>query len=202
MSGSVDIVNRALSKLGEAHISSLNDETKAAALAGSMYGNLRDAEISAHAWHFAKGRVMLPSLAEKPAFGWNFQSLLPADNLRVIEAGPWPQAVTLDLVGADCRAFTLEGRNLLSNHGPLLNLIYLRRISDTSLYPPVFIEALAARLAAEMCESITGSTSKRETAWNEYRGALSEARRINALGLPPQMIQDDSWVLSRHFGLM
>ncbi|UQZ89805.1 hypothetical protein C4J81_11530 [Deltaproteobacteria bacterium Smac51] len=198
MSGSVDIVNRALSKLGEAHIASLDDDVKTASLAASMYDNLRDAEISSHAWHFAKCRVMLPSLSEKPAFGWNFQYLLPADNLRVLEAGPWPQAVIDNLVGADSRSFTLEGRNVLTNHGPLLNLVYLRRVTDVAMYPPVFIEALASRLAVEMCESVTGSNTKRELAWNEYNSALTEARRINALGLPPQMIQDDSWMLARH----
>lgn len=200
MSAPIDIVNRALSKLGEAHISSLDDSVKSATLAKSMYDNLRDAEISSHAWHFAKSRQMLPALAEKPSFGWNFQYLLPADNLRVLEAGPWPQPVTADFIGGDAASFTMEGRHILSNHGPRLRLIHLRRVTDTTLYPPVFIETLAARLAAEMCESITGSTSKKEAAWNEYRGALSEARRINALGLPPQMIQDDSWIVTRHCG--
>ncbi len=193
----VDIVNRALSKLGEAHISSLEGEQKSAQLAASMYDNLLGAEISAHAWHFAKARLMLTALAEKPAFGWNFQYQLPEDCLRVLEAGPWPLAANLDFVGSDTSSFTLEGDKILANHGPALNLIYLRRALDPAFYPPVFVEALAARLAAEMCESLTGSTAKRESAFREYRGALGEARRINALGLPPQMIQDDSWVLSR-----
>lgn len=198
MPSPVDIVNRALSKLGEAHIASMDDEVKAAKLAGSMYGSLRDAEISAHAWHFAKGRATLGASAEKPAFGWNFQYQLPEDCLRVLEAGPWPQAVTADCVGGDASAFTMEGNYILTNRGPALKLVYLRRVIEAALYPPVFAEALAARLAAEMCESITGSASKKEAAWNEYRAALREARRVNALGLAPQMIQDDSWILSRY----
>jgi hypothetical protein len=193
----IDIINRALAKLGEPPISSLEGDRKSARLAASIYDNVLGAEISAHAWHFAKTRQTLAALAEKPAFGWDFQYRLPPEALRVLEAGPWPQGVTLDFVGGDTAAFTLEGDRILSDHGPALNLIYLRRVTDPGLYPPLFTETLAARLAAEMCESITGSSGKKEGAWGEYRAAVGEARRVNALGLPPQMIQDDSWVLSR-----
>lgn len=202
MAAPVDIVNRALSKLGDKRITSLDDPGKTAGLAASLYSIVRDTEISAHAWHFAKTRKMLPAEAAKPAFGWAFQYLLPADCLRLLEAGPWPQAVMADYVGRDTRTFILEGGRILTNHGPALNVIYLRREEDSGYYPPAFVEALACKLAVEMAEAITGSGSKREMAWNEYEQAVRLARRINAIGLPPMMVGDDSWMVAHQQGVI
>ncbi len=202
MAGNVDIVNRALSKLGEARLTSLTDGTTSAGLASSLFETVRDSEISGHTWNFAKTRTMLPAEAEKPAFGWAHQYLLPADCLRVLEAGPWPQAVLDGYIDGDRRSFVLEGQHILTNHGPALNLTYLRRVTDAGLFPPAFVETLASRLAVEMCETLTASNSKREMAWKEYEQALRRARRLNAIGLPPQMVQDDSWMLAHYQGAL
>ncbi len=202
MSSTVDIVNRALSKLGEARLSSLDDSSRAAALAASLYASVRDCEISAHAWNFAKERQKIPCETERPAFGWSYQYLLPADCLRVLSAGPWPQPLADDYICGERRSFVLEARSLLTNYGPSLNLLYLSRVSDCSLYPPSFVEALAARLAVEMAESLSGSNSKRELAWQEYERAVAEARRVNAIGLPPLALQDDSWLAAHAAGVL
>lgn len=202
MAGTVDIVNRALSKLGDMRISALSDGTKSAAVAASMFEIVRDAEIAAHSWNFAKCRNRLPAEAEKPAFGWAWQYLLPSDCLRILEAGPWPAAFAGDYIGGDSRSFVLEGQRLLSNMGPSLEVIYLKRITDSGLFPPVFIEVLASKLAAEMAESLTGSNSKRELAWKEYDQALKQAKRLNAIGLPPLAVQDDSWMLAHLRGVV
>lgn len=202
MAGTVDIVNRALSKLGDMRISSLDDNTKSAAVAASMYESVRDVEISTHSWNFAKCRAKLPAEAEKPAFGWAWQYLLPSGCLRVLEAGPWPTAFAGSYAGADNRNFTLEGQRLLSNLGPALEVVYLSKILDPGLFPPIFVEVLASKLAAEMAESLIGSNSKRELAWKEYEQALRLAKRLNALGLPPLMVQDDSWMLAHQQGVL
>ncbi len=202
MAANVDIVNRALSKLGDMRISSLGDPTKAAGLAASLFDILRDAEISAHSWNFAKARAVIPAEADKPAFGWEFQYILPSDCLRVLEAGPWPQSVMADYVGSDTSQFTFEDGRILTNLGPVLNLRYLRRVTDPEFFPPTFVEALACKLAAEMAEALTGSNSKRELAWKEYDQAVRLARRINAIGLPPQMVQDDTWMLAHRMGVL
>jgi hypothetical protein len=202
VAGTIDIVNRGLSKLGGMRITSLEDPAEDARLADSLYVPVRDAEISAHAWNFAKTRVMLPAEAGKPAFGWEHQYELPADCLRVLQAGPWPAAVMSGLINHDTSAYAVEGRRLLSNHGPALNLIYLRREEDTGFYPPEFVEVLACKLAVEMAESLTGSNSKRQLAWNEYEQALRLARRLNAIGRPPAAVQDDAWMTAHMMGVI
>jgi hypothetical protein len=190
----VDIVNQALSALGEARITSLDDPGPAAGLARSLYATARDAEISGYAWNFARHRVMLPALGEKPAFGWVHQYLLPSDCLRVLEAGPWPQALMDDYIAGENRAWLIEGRNILSNQGPPLNLIYLRRVDDPAFYPPAFVEVLAAKLAVRMAERLAGSNSKRELALREYDLAVKRAKRLDAIQLPPQRPADGEWL--------
>lgn len=202
MASQIDIVNRGLSKIGAMPITALSDPAKAARLAASVYETVRDAEIAAYAWNFAKTRKMLPADMDKPAFGRERQYCLPADCLRVLEAGPWPRAVMSDFVDYDTSSFTIEGRHILTDHGPALNLVYLRRVTDPGFYPPVFIEALAARLAVEMAESLTGSNSKRELAWKEYEQAVRQARRVNAIEKPPQAVQDDTWMAAHMMGVI
>lgn len=202
MASVIDIVNRGLAKLGDMRITSLDDPTEAASLAASLYGPVRDAEIEAHAWNFAKSRIMLPADMEAPAFGWERQYTLPADCLRVLEAGPWPQAIMSGFIGRDTSAFALEGRKILTNHGPALNLIYLRRVEDSGFYPAVFVEVLACKLAVEMAEGLSGSNSKRQLALTEYDLAVRQARRLNAIGHPPVAIQDDAWMAAHMMGVI
>jgi hypothetical protein len=190
----VEIVNQALSALGEARITSLDDPGQTAGLARSLYETARDAEISGYAWNFARARVRLPALGEKPAFGWAHQYLLPSDCLRVLSAGPWPQALLDDYIAGENRTWLIEGRNILSNQSPPLNLIYLRRVDDPACYPPAFVEVLAAKLAVRMAERLAGSNSKRELALKEYDLAVKRAKRLDAIQLPPQRPADGEWL--------
>ena len=202
MAAVIDIVNRALTKLGERHITSLGDDVKAARAASSLYDIVRDAEIAAHSWNFAKKRDKLSAEAAKPEFGWSFQYLLPADCLRLLQLGSWPQPVMSDYVNGENRQYVLEGGRILTNLGPTLNIIYLWRETEAGVYPPVFVEALACKLAVEMAEILSGSGSKRQMAWEEYEQAVKMARKINAISQPPQMVQDDTWMLAHRMGVI
>ena len=198
MAGHIDIINRALSKLGENRITSLDDNCKAAALAQSIYPMLRDQEISSHNWGFARKRTMLPTLSEKPLFGFPWAYLLPSDCLRVIEAGSWPAPQMADLINAPNQSYTIENGQILSYETPPLCLVYLARVEDVALYPPVFSETLASHLAYEMAESLTGSQNKKEGLWREYDLTLKKAKRWGAINLAPQSPQDNTWLWARY----
>ena len=200
MAGEVDIVNRALTKLGQDRIMTLKDGVKSAQVAASLYETVRDAEIQRHPWHFAKKRDILSALASPPAFGWARQYLLPSDCLRVLRLAGGPFVDFTDFHQGEGQEWTIEGRNLLTNHGPPLHLLYLCREADPTLYPPAFVEVLACKLAVEMAETLTGKNNKREAAWKEYEMALREAKRVNAMQLPAQAIDGDSWPLSYMLG--
>lgn len=203
MAAPIEIVNRALSKIGETRIRALDQETKYAGLALSLYDIVRDSELSAHRWNFAKDRILLPAMGDAPAFGWAYQYQMPSDCLRVLLAGPWPQAIMSAYIGWDTSQYTIEGTRILSDIGPTLTLLFIKQITDTGIYPPTFVEAFACKLAIEMVTDISGGKDdKKQVLWEEYERAIHAAKTINAISLPPQMVQDDTWMLAHLHGVM
>lgn len=189
----VDIANRALTKLGAARIISLDDDSQASNTLASMFDIVRDAELRRNLWHFSKARTKLAALSQSPEFGYSHQFQLPADFLRLIEIG-----------GRRCQPkphldswYSIEaGRILIDRAGPL-QIRYVRRVEDPTLFDALFVEAFACKLAFEACEAITQSNTKKQTAAQEYEAALADARRMNAIERASQATSDDSWLESR-----
>lgn len=199
MASQVDIGNRALSKLGEARIISFDDETKNAREIKAAFEIVRDAEFRAHRWHFTKKRTTLPALSTAPAFGWERQFQLPSDFLQVIQVGYGSPAVDLSSIRtATVPEWEIEADSvLLSNAEAPLALRYVARIEDTTRYDATFVEVLSCRLAIEVCEALTQSTTKKESAKDDYKQAMLVAIRANAVEKPPQYLDDDTWVAGR-----
>lgn len=202
MAAEVDIVNRALARIGDAFITSLADNDKRATLARAVYGPVRDGEIAAHDWNFARQEATLAPLTQGPTGGrWRYRYEEPHDSLRLLAAGPWPAPAMGDLILAGGEAYSPEGGFILTNLGPGLYIRYLRRVLDVTRYPATFLDVLSARLAVEMCEPLTGSAQKRQLAWQEYERALRVARRANAFQRPPVPIEDGSWMVAHMEGV-
>lgn len=91
MASDVQIVNKALVKIGASTITSLTENSKAARSANAIYELTRDAALRDHPWNFAHKRVILASDSEEPAFGWTYAYTMPADFLRVIQWGEMPE---------------------------------------------------------------------------------------------------------------
>ena len=198
MASQIDIANRALTKLGAARIISLSDDVKAARSVSSMWDIVRDAELRIRNWSFAITRDSLAASATAPAYGYDYQFPFPADCLRLISVGEYYPGVSLtDYRGRDESEWRIEGANILSNSAGPMYIRYICRKEDTSQWDAAFVEAFACRLAAEMAEDLTQSSSKKDAAWSEYRQAVSAAIRANAIELAPEPLPDDSWVISR-----
>jgi hypothetical protein len=63
--------------------------------------------------------------------------------------------------------------------------------------PPAVPTMLACRLALELCESLSDSTTKKQDLKDDYKAAISLARRMNAIEQPPRRTPDSSWVNAR-----
>ncbi len=206
MATKIEVANRALSKLGESRITSLDDNTKASRAISAAFDIVRDDEIRAHGWSFAMRRVQLAASTESPAYEYAFAYPLPTDCLRVWMIGDWycNSPSIADYRGAGDGFYTIEGRSILTSEarspdsvpGPL-RLRYLAKVEDTTQWDANFIEAFACRLAIEVCDELTQSTTKKSGMWQEYDQAIRRARRVNAIELPPEYVADDTWLLSR-----
>ncbi len=198
----VDIANAALIKLGADTIIALTDDNVRARTMQARYGHVRDAELRRRRWKFSIRRDSLAALAAAPDSDYDRQFQLPPDYLRLIEGGDIADTADLaDYRTASGRAlYSIEGTRLLTNLGAPLAIRYIARITDVSLFDSAFAEALASRLAYECCEKITQSDQKKADAMTDFRLALSEARRANAIERPAEALADDSWILARVSG--
>lgn len=199
MASDVEIANRALSKIGEYRITSFDDDSKPSRAIKSAFEFVRDSEFRTHRWHFTKKRITLPAMSTTPTFGWDYQYQLPSDYLQVIQVGLYDPVVNMeDYRTTGKREWEIEAGNvLLTNSEAPLALRYVARVTDTTRWDAAFNEAFACRLAMEICEELTQSTTKKESARQDYKQTISDAIRANAIELPPQSIQDDSWVIGR-----
>lgn len=185
MTSPTEIANRALQCLGDTPILDILDNNERARILKRAYDPVRKAELRAHNWNFARKRGVLAPDSEAPAFGFARQFTWPGDCLRIL-----PQACNRD--------WTVEGRKILTDAGPVLKLIYVSDVTDTNLMDELFVEAFAKRLAMECAEKVTQSSGKRELAITEYREAIAAARKIGAFEQPEQQFPEDDWVLARY----
>lgn len=197
--GKVSIVNVALILLGAATIKSFTDNSKQARIAAQLFDQVRDREIARHIWKFALYRKDLPEyLSDEPRGSYRYSYGKPVDWLQTV----WIGNLTLGSPEASSRVWEAdwshEGEYILANLAPPLPLQYMRRITDTTKFHTLFAEALSCRLAMMMCESLTASTSKWEKARAEYKEAIAEARRANAILDPPRTQTADTWLDARN----
>jgi hypothetical protein len=198
MASDVAIVNRALTKIGEARILSLADDAEAARSASSLFDIVRDAELRTRKWKFSIKRTTLPALLSTPSWGYAYEYQLPSDCLRIIQVNDIFSGPDLsDYRNSEAAEWRIEGRKILTDIVAPLKVRYVRREDDTGQWDAAFTEAFACRLAAELCERLTQSNSKRELAWEEYKLAVRMAVQANAIESAPEPIPDTEWVLAR-----
>ena len=92
--------------------------------------------------------------------------------------------------------FVIEGRKLLTDEGTA-KIKYIGRVTDTEQYDASLVEALAARLAAEICYAITGSTSMVQIQTSLYEAKINEARFNDATEGATQRLEASDFIESR-----
>lgn len=185
-----DICNRALDRLGAAHITSLaGDQSTNAGRLRRSYPIARDAVIRAYAWNCCQRRASLAALGDAPEHGFARQFALPEDPycLRVLQ---------IDGEVEFALRYKIEGRAILTDEAAPLKLLFLARV-DPSGFDALLSEALAARLAADLGFAVTGSASVADSMAKAYRDILVEARGTDAQeGSADDMVAAD-WLESR-----
>jgi len=163
----VDIYNRALIKIGSRNIlSAITDPVPEASIIGVLYADLRDTLLQSFTWNFAMKRVAL-SETTAPAFGFDKAFQLPADCLR---------AVIDDNANA---VFRVEDGVLLTD-ALTIDLVYIAQVTDTTSFPPMFREVLAAYIASEICEALTSNTNQATKLKKDYLDLLGKAKKADS----------------------
>ena len=137
----LDICNAALSKIGEAPLDALiANESTASRLCVLHYHPARRETLCMARWTFAATQTTLDSVsAQAPNSLTPYQFTLPADCLRVLDV--------------ECSEWKMQGRRIHASCAPL-PLSYIADIENADQFDPLFMDALATRLATKACARI------------------------------------------------
>lgn len=182
----IDICNKGLDKLGQSPITSLSDNTKASNLCSRNWPLVRDQVLRDHPWNFAVKRAILAPSTDVPEWGFSYKFPLPGDFIRLLEVR--------DLSTGE---YQVEDGHIMAD-STVLYIRYIYRVEDVNKYDVLFSDTAAARLAFELAEPLTQSTSKKETAFSEYEDSLTRARRVDGQENPPVPFEEDEWISVRY----
>lgn len=189
MASEVEICNRALQKLGARRIVDFTENSVNSRSVSQAYSIVRDRELRAHPWNFAIRRDQLAASSTAPDFGKTNAFPLPSDFLALLPRDP--------LDNLNDKDWQIEGRELLTDEDAPFNLRYIAQIEDCNTMDPLFREALACAIAMEICEEITQSNTKKADIKDDYRNAIREARRRNAIENIPVEAPEDTLITVR-----
>lgn len=189
MASVTDICNLALTRLGNNPITSLAETNKPAVLCALHYPICRDTVLAAHPWNFAIKRSLLAKESAVPTHEFTAQHTIPTDCLKVLRTG-------FEANGAPVE-YRVEGDKLLCNETAVY-LEYVNNTVDPGRFTPLFVDAVASKLAAEIAISITGSDTKAQAMAQLYEAKLREARIMDAMeGTPRDIVDTSGWFTAR-----
>ena len=164
MASEIDICNLALAHLGEtATIASISppEGSAQAEHCARFYPVARDTLLESHNWKFATRRATL-ALLDADAFNWTYAYAEPAGALRVVSILPGTAMSTdegeqFETMGDD------EGNALVLTDLEDATALYTVRVTDTTKFSPLFVDALSRLLAAYLAGPvIKGDLGKAE----------------------------------------
>lgn len=164
MTSVVSICNLALSNIGKDNIQDLNEPTAEARACKQFYEHVRDTLLQGYPWKFAARSLSLGEVTNDKAMEWRYAYSRPTDCLKVRSIGPTRK----DAINADGTSGALPhdvaGGRIYCDVSPAF-LNYTRRITDPSVFNPLFVEALAWHLAVRLAMPLTRDPKLRADAF-------------------------------------
>src|SRR5262245_18832296 len=197
----VDVVNTALVRLGDDLIDSFEDDSPRARAMNQLYPQVLDASIRMHNWNMFTRRATLQELSDTPLFGWEHMFQLPQDPFCLLVLTVNEEQAEQD---ADMKwevesyvAGSASYRVLLTDESSV-NLKYLARITDVTLWDALFAKAMSLQLAYEAASAITGKDSLMDRLGAELKEAWRMAKaRDGQEGRPLRSVLSNSLTIVR-----
>lgn len=172
MVSEVSICNKALGWLGAKRISSLSENSVPAMLCRDNYEPIRDAVLESRMWTFATARAISEvGDDDLDEFERMYLHSIPQGWLGVYRCY---RRVDPKVTKQKSRNWRREGNKILTED-PKVYMWGVQRITDTGKFTSLFVEALTARLAAELCVSLTENRQREVDLWGLYDAKLREA---------------------------
>lgn len=183
----IDIINRALFKMGDQRITSRTDNNNRARLMDGLYEAVRDELLRDCPWNFAVKRASIAASTTVPVYEWETAFPVPADLLYMVST-------------ENFSAYRLEGNEILSNQETTLKITYIRRVIDPTEFDTRFAETLAAKLAHQGVMNVTADIDLQDRLFREYNLTLTRAKATDGKEDDPREWAIDDWELTRSGG--
>lgn len=188
--GIVDLINQALTELGEPPISSPDEKNRRAITATANLARSRDEVLYEHGWRCATKRTTLSVDGNAPAFEYSNAFVLPSDFIAVVEFNGIKGEAQVPT------PWKIEGQRILTNDSTG-ELVYVFRQEDISQLDPGLQGCIAANLAAKIAVSVTGDQAKKTAMEAIYRDRLSTAMMRDREGAGVELQQPGFWLAAR-----
>lgn len=183
MFSDLEIVNQALTGMGEDPIQNLAEDTKQALIMRTHYDAVREFNLTRSSWRFATTKKALGLLSGAPVNRWSHAWQLPEDLLKVLFV--WPPS-----------SYEIQGNRLFINAASGVELDYIRMVPEAE-WLPWFTRLVVAELIKRTVKGITGSDPSVEQR-EEAEAALSDAYFQDAQQQPNQTLLPNAFIDVRH----
>lgn len=201
MASEVDICNLSLARLGDAASITSIDPPEGSAQAehcASFYPIARDSLLEMHAWKFATRRTQLAKLTVD-SWNWKFAYAEPAGMIRTLAVLPLSAASN-----AETQLYETEsdanGTPIILTDQDSASLRFIARVTDTTKFSPLFVDALAWLLASYLAGPIlkgdTGAAMAK-VCLQSFALALSSAKVSDANQRQVRPEHKPTWVAGR-----
>ena len=193
MATKLSIYNEALRAIGDLRLASLTEDVEARYVLDDAWTDCVEFVFTEGLWNFAtKTEKITADPGGVPIPGFTFRFDKPLSWIRTI-------TVSNNSLFTEEAVFRDEGNKIYANFDEL----YIRFISSeysaeeyVESWPPAFSKVIAACLAMECAERLSGSSSKADALAGQYRSFLASAKNKDALDQSKIIFRPGSWVRS------
>ena len=201
MASEVDICNLALARLGDNATVASIDPPEGSAQAehcARFYAIARDSLLEMHAWKFATRRALLAAL-DVESWDWSFAYAEPAGALKLLgvlsatassDGETQPYEAESDASGAAIILTNQEGASLR----------FVARVTDTTKFPPLFVDALAWLLACYLAGPVIkgdAGAAMAKSCLQSFMLAFSNAKVSDANQRKVRPDHSPAWIAGR-----
>lgn len=190
----IEIVNRALIKLGEPPVSSLNDAAFGKTYE-TIYEDVKNLLLSSYPWRFAVMRKQLAQCAEK--YGERYLYRLPSDFLLLVKVFGGHGRLAMDTHLEAITRYEIAEQSIVVPCADGVVIEYIRRIDNDAHFPALFREALAAKIAAELSMRLKHALDFKQVFENEFYNLIRQAELNNEIEKDVEIMPDSSWISVR-----
>lgn len=201
MASEVDICNLALARLGDNATVASIDPPEGSAQAehcARFYPVARDSLLEMHAWKFATRRVLLAQLTTD-TWNWTYAYAEPTGVLKLLAVLPASAASDADTQEYEAETDGNGARIILTDQEGA-SLRYVAHVTDTTVFSPLFVDALAWLLASYLAGPVLkgdAGAAMAKACLQSFMLALSNAKVSDANQRKVRPEHKPDWIAGR-----